>query len=291
MRLAIIGFGLIGGSVARALGARDAGRWHVAAWSRSGDGPRAALADGAIDVAAASAEEAVADADLVLLAASPLANLELVGRLGPAVAAAGATLSDVTSAQVRIARAAARVPGLRHVGGHPMAGIEARGYEAARADLFAGRPWIVLPGAQSSPGDVDRVRDLATACGGRPVELDPAVHDRLVAAISHAPLVIAAALAETVTSSDAWAPAAGLATGGWRDATRVARGDPDLGAGIAALNRDELVAWLDRFVATLGTWRADLEAVPDAPDAAAVASLRARFERVRTALGARPPDD
>ena len=291
MRLAIIGFGLIGGSVARALGARDAGRWRIAAWSRSSDGPRAALADGAIDVAAASAEEAVAGAELVLLAASPLANLELVARLGPAVAASGATLTDVTSAQARMARAAAQVAGLRHVGGHPMAGIEARGYDAARADLFAGRPWIVLPAPQAQPVDVDRVRDLAVACGGRPVELDPVVHDRLVAAISHAPLVIAAALAETVTSSDAWAPAAGLAAGGWRDATRVARGDPDLGAGIAALNRDELAAWLDRFAVTLAAWRAELEAVPDTPDAAAVASLRARFERVRSALEERPPDD
>ena len=290
MRLAIIGFGLIGGSVARALAARDAGRWRVAAWSRSSDGPRAALADGAIDVAAASAEEAIAGAELVLLTASPLANLELVGRLGPAVAAAGATLTDVTSAQARIARAAARVAGLHHVGGHPMAGIEARGYDAARADLFAGRPWIVLPGPQSLAEDVARVRDLAVACGGRPVELDPVEHDRLVAAVSHAPLVIAAALAETVTSSDAWAPAAGLAAGGWRDATRVARGDPDLGAGITALNRDELLAWLDRFTATLAAWRHELDAVPDAPDAAAVASLRARFERVRSALGTRPPD-
>ncbi len=291
MRLAIIGFGLIGGSVARALGARDAGRWRIAAWSRSSDGPRAALADGAIDVAAASAEETIAGAELVLLAASPLANLELVARLGPAVAAAGATLTDVTSAQARVARAAARVPGLRHVGGHPMAGAEARGYDAARADLFAGRPWIVLPGPQAQPADVDRVRDLAVACGGRPVELDPAVHDRLVAAISHAPLVIAAALAETVTSSDDWTAAAGLAAGGWGDTTRVARGDPDLGAGIAALNRDELAAWLDRFAATLAAWRAELEAVPDAPDAAAVASLRARFERVRAALASRSADD
>ncbi len=277
--------------MARALGARDAGRWRITAWSRSSDGPRAALADGAIDVAAASAEEAIAGAELVLLAASPLANLELVARLGPAAAAAGATLTDVTSAQARMARAAAGVPGLRHVGGHPMAGAEARGYDAARADLFAGRPWLVLPGPQAQPADVDRVRDLAVACGGRPVELDPAVHDRLVAAISHAPLVIAAALAETVTSSDAWAPAAGLAAGGWRDMTRVARGDPDLGAGIAALNRDELAAWLDRFAATLAAWRAELEVVPDTPDAAAVASLRARFERVRAALESRPADD
>ena len=112
-----------------------------------GDGPRAGLADGVLDAVATSPGAAVGGAELVLLAASPLANLELVASVGPAVAAAGATLTDVTSAQVRVGRAAARVPGLHHVGGHPMAGLETSGYEAARADLFAGRPWIVLPSA------------------------------------------------------------------------------------------------------------------------------------------------
>ncbi len=284
MRLAIVGFGLIGGSIARALAARDAGRWHVTAWSRSGDGPRAGLADGVLDAVAASPGEAVGGAELVLLAASPLANLELVASVGPAVAAAGATLTDVTSAQVRLARAAARVPGLHHVGGHPMAGLETSGYEAARADLFAGRPWIVLPSASGTLDDLERVRTLVAACGGIPVEMGAGEHDLLVAAVSHMPLFVAAALAETVTGSDAWEAAAGLAAGGWRDSTRIARGDPDLGAGIAALNRDELLRWLDRFAAELASWRADLAALPDVPGPADTEALRARLERVRSAL-------
>ncbi len=291
MRLAIVGFGLIGGSIARALAARDAGRWEVTAWSRSADGPRAALADGVIDAVAPSAAGAVAGAELVVLAASPLANLGLVTEVGPSVAATGATLSDVTSAQGAVARAAAAVPGLHHVGGHPMAGIEARGYEAARADLFVGRPWIVLPGSAALPEDVARVEELAVACGARPVALDPETHDRLVAAVSHLPLLVAAALAETVTGTDTWVGAAPLASGGWRDATRVARGDPDLGAGIAALNRDRLLEWLDRFSMVLDSWRADLAALPSTPDAGAAEALRQRFDRARVALdGARGTD-
>ena len=284
MRLSIVGFGLIGGSVARALAARDAGRWHVTAWSRSEDGPRAALADGVVDVVAPSAGDAVAGAELVLLAASPLANLDLVHTLGPVVAAAGATLMDVTSAHVRIARAAEAVPGLRYVGGHPMAGLEGRGYEAARADLFAGRPWIVLPSPATCAEDLARVGALVAACGGRPVTLEPAEHDHLVAAISHLPLVVAAALAEAVTSGPAWSDASRLAAGGWRDATRVARGDPDLGAGIVALNRDEVLAWLDRFAATLASWRAEVAGLPPEPVAADAGALRDRFERTRAAL-------
>jgi len=109
-------------------------------------------------------------------------------------------------------------------------------------------------------------------------------HDLLVAAVSHMPLFVAAALAETVTGSDAWGAAAGLAAGGWRDSTRIARGDPDLGAGIAALNRDELLRWLDRFAAELASWRADLAALPDSPGSADTDALRARLERVRSAL-------
>lgn len=274
----------MGGSVARALAARDAGAWHVTAWSRSADGPRAALADGVVDAVAPTAEDAVAAAELVLLAASPIANVELVSRLGPRIAASGALLTDVTSAQGAIARAAGAVRRLRHVGGHPMAGVEARGYEAARADLFVSRPWILVPSPRTSPDDVDVVRSLALACGGLPLELDAATHDVLVAAISHLPLVVAAALAETVTSSDSWARASLLAAGGWRDATRVARGDPALGAGIAALNRTELLAWLDRFVETIAAWREQVATLPAEPSAEGVEALRSRLERVRASL-------
>lgn len=284
MRLAIIGLGLIGGSVARALAARDAGAWHVAAWSRTREGPRAALADGVIDTVAPSAEEAVADADLVLLAASPLANLDLLRRLGPRAAEVGAVVTDVTSAQARLASAAAALPRLRYVGGHPMAGVEAHGYDAARADLFVDRPWIVLPGPDATEEDVGRVETLATACGGRIVRLAPDVHDHLVAAVSHLPLAVAAALAETVTGDPAWVDARPLAAGGWNDGTRVARGDAALATGIAALNRDELVAWLDRFAAVLASWRAEIATLPDVPDESSLDAARERFERVRRAL-------
>ncbi len=141
-----------------------------------------------------------------------------------------------------------------------------------------------MPSPSALPDDAGLVRSLATACGALPMELGAGDHDRLVAAISHMPLVVAAALAETVTSNDAWAAASVLAAGGWRDSTRVARGDPDLGAGIAALNRDELLVWLDRFAVVLAGWRSDLAGLPDRPGPADVDALRARFRGVRAAL-------
>jgi len=281
MKIAIIGLGLIGGSIARALAVRDPGQWEVTGWSRGGSAGQA-LSEGVIQVAAGAPESAVMNADLVVLAAAPAVNVELVGRLGAVVAGARATLTDVTSVQRPMAAAAAAVPGLRFVGGHPMAGRERRGYEAAAADLFVDRPWLVLPGASAGPEDVARVEALATACGARPRRLDPATHDRLVAAISHLPLIASAALAEAVTTSPDWPAAAELAAGGWRDATRLARGDADLGAGIASLNRDEILAWLGRLEAAIAAWKEEIRA----GDAEA---LRTRFERIRAALEAPAP--
>lgn len=280
MRLAILGFGLIGGSLARALAVRDPGGWHVTAWSRDPVPVERARREGILDLAAPDAAGAVAGCELVVLAASPLANLDLVARVGPLVAAAGATLSDVTSSQRAMARAAAQVPGLRFVGGHPMAGRERRGYAAADAALFVDRPWLVLPGPSAAPVDVERVERLARACGALPRLLDAATHDRLVAAVSHFPLLVSAALAETVTGGPDWPAALPLAAGGWRDMTRIARGDAELGAGIAATNADLLVEYLARLEAALAGWRAALEAAGGADGPA----LRERFERVRSAL-------
>jgi len=278
MRVAIIGLGLIGGSIARALAAREPGRWHVTAWSR-GRAPEEALGEGAVQAVAGTPDEAVgaADVELVVLAAAPAANLELLRRLGPLLVSGTATLTDVTSVQRPIAAAADAVPGLRFVGGHPMAGREQRGYAAASPDLFVDRPWLVLPGPGARDEDITRVEALATACGARSRRIDPATHDRMVAAVSHLPLLVSAALAEAVTTSPDWPAAVELAAGGWRDTTRLARGDPVLGAGIASLNRDEILVALDRFEYALAAWRTDLSAGERG-------GLAEHFERVRSAL-------
>jgi prephenate dehydrogenase len=258
-RLAILGFGLIGGSVALALAERAPRSWRVSAWSPSGRGPAAAGAAGLIAVAARDPSAAMAGADLVLLAADPRANLELVGRVGPSIAAAGAVLSDVTSVQQPMAAAAAAVTGLRAVGGHPMSGRERAGYQAASATLFVDRPWVVLPGPLASLDDVALVERLATDCGARPLRLDPAAHDAAVALISQLPLVMAASLVETAAGAAAWPHARELAAQGWRDTTRLARGDPALGAGMLSLNAGAVAAALRSQRATLDAWQARLD--------------------------------
>jgi prephenate dehydrogenase len=288
MRIAFLGFGLIAGSIARAVRASpDRPALTMAAWSPSGDGPAQALADGTIDLAAATAAEAIGGADLVVLAAPVPACLvamdELAAGLGVALPRT-AVITDVASTKAALLQRANRL-GLRYVGGHPMAGVESAGYRAGRADLFVDRPWVVVPGRSADRADVERVEALIEACGARPVQMEAEAHDRAVAGISHLPLLLAAALVEAVAGSageDAradWAAASQLTAGGWRDMTRLARGDPAMGAGIAVSNAPALADRLRDLRAVLDRWQSELER-PGGPDGVAIQD-RLRAARAR----------
>lgn len=293
MRIALLGFGLIGGSIARAL-RRTEGGFPIAAWSPSGAGPRAALAAGVVDAAPREPAAALAGAELVVLAAPPLDCLALLDQLaGPwrDALAAGTTITDVASTKGAIV-ARADALGLSFVGGHPMAGRETTGFGAATAELFEGRPWVIVPGRAAGEPDLERVGRLARACGARPLRLTAAEHDAATAAVSHLPLVLAAALVEAVAGGidqspdPAWPLARDLAAGAWRDMTRIARGDPAMAAGIAATNAAELAARLRVVLDVLERWRLALEA-PGGPDPIA---LLAAFAAVRERLGGVPPE-
>lgn len=286
MRVAFLGLGLIGGSIAHALRTSRPG-WTVAAWSPSGAGPADARDAGVVDVVAATAAHALDGAAIVVLAAPPSACLELIDELAgslrdhldPAV-----TVTDVASTKAAIV-ARADAARLRFVGGHPMAGRELSGFGAADPELFRDRPWIVVPGLHAGPADRSLVEDLAAACGARPLPMTAADHDVAVAAISHLPLVVAAALVEAVAGGEGpprpgWAAAAPLAAGGWRGTTRLARGDVEMGAGIAATNPGPIAAGIRELRAVLDGWLTDLEQ-PGGPDEAAI---RARLAAARRRL-------
>jgi prephenate dehydrogenase len=285
MRVAILGLGLIGGSIARALAATGVSRPSVAAWTPAGRGPASALAAGVIDLAATSPEAALDGADLVILAAPASEILGLLGRLaGPWRSAldADAVLTDVASTKGAIVNRAATL-GLRFVGGHPMAGRETNGFAASSAHLLVDRPWVIVPSGDEAA--VGRVEDLATAVGARPLRMTASDHDSAVAAISHLPLIVAAALVEAVAGGptgerDDWPTLATLAATGWRDMTRLARGDVAMGAGIGATNGPEIAARIRDLMAVLEGWSAALSA-PDGPDEAAIADrLRVARERL-----------
>jgi len=221
--------------------------------------------------------ECVAGADLVVLAGPPLAVLETLGDLpDPLLRADGPTVTDVASTKAAILRQA-DLGSARFVGGHPMAGSDASGLCGGRPDLFEARPWVVVPGRSASDADVARVEALATTVGAVPVRMTAEAHDAAVAAVSHLPLVVAAALVEAMTGSEDWPAASGVAASGWRDTTRLARGDPEMGAGILATNAAAVVDRLAALRTAIDGWMAALED----PDAAV---LRARLAAARAGL-------
>jgi prephenate dehydrogenase len=291
-RIAFLGFGLIAGSIARRLAAgrpaAGAGgdRPEVVAWSPSNRGPGEAAAEGIIDHVAADPAAAVIGADLVVIGAPPIETIELLGSLGGrlrGVLGPDAVVTDVASSKEAITTAA-DAAAIRFVGGHPMAGRELAGYGAASADLFVGRPWVLVPGAGADEAAVERVAWLAAACGARPMRMSAREHDAATAAISHLPLVVAAALVEAVAGGTAerpgWPVAASLAASGWRDMTRLARGDETMGAGIAATNAPAIAARLHELRSVLDTWIEDLERAGGPDPARLEARLRAVRERL-----------
>ena len=289
VRVALLGFGLIGGSIARALAAHDR-RWQLTAWSPSGTGTRDALRHGVIAARAPDPETALRGAELVVLAAPPLVNLELVDRVAPLLAGGDCTLSDVSSVQGAIQDRAARHPRLHFVGGHPMSGRERAGYGASTAALFRARPWAVVPGAAARPVDVARVRAVALACGAEPIEVGAAEHDAAVAGISHLPLLASVALVESVAGDEHWELASRLAAQGWRDTTRLARGDAALGAGILTANAPAISARLQRYRAALDRWQGLLDGLAEPPVAPSdrldrAPEIRERLRSATIALG------
>ncbi|HUG30387.1 MAG TPA: prephenate dehydrogenase/arogenate dehydrogenase family protein [Candidatus Limnocylindria bacterium] len=294
-RIAFLGFGLIGGSLALAL--REAGSTtRLAAWTPDGTGPAEGVRRRLLDVAPATAAEALDGAGLVVLAGPPLAILsaleELAGTLNGALSA-GVTITDVASTKAVIA-ATAEDLGLPFVGGHPMAGRETTGVGSATADLFLDRPWVIVVAEGTDARHVERVEALATAAGARPARMEAIDHDLAVAAISHLPLIASAALVESVAAdAERWPVARRLAASGWRDVTRLARGDPDMGAGIIATNARPIAGYLRAYRDALDAWLAELdemtdESQPVVPGPERVAGLKTRLVAARATLEQEP---
>jgi prephenate dehydrogenase len=238
-RITIVGLGLVGGSLARALSALDAPP-QVVGWSPSADERGAAAAAGVVAEAPANRSTALADAELVVLAA-PLdpsrALLGIVAEEAPPTA----TISDVVSLKGPMA-VAARACGLgdRWVGCHPMAGSEASGFAASRADLFAeARVWTVADGGAEAR--VPAVHRLWEAIGARPERIDAVTHDRLMALASHLPQLVSTALANVMAS--AGVQESELGPGG-RDMTRLAGSSVDVWRDLLACAPIELSAGL-----------------------------------------------
>jgi prephenate dehydrogenase len=263
-RVALLGLGLMGGSLGLALRERDLAEQVAGYDAREGAVARA-RERGAIDEASASLEAAVRGADLVVLATPVLAMAALFEALAPSVEA-GAVVTDLGSTKWSVCEwADGLLPHPEHfVGGHPMAGREQSGIEAAESGLFEGSTWCLTPTARTNPEATARVAGLVTRLGAVPHLLDPQTHDRLVAGVSHLPIVAAAALVRSLAETADWDAMSALAAGGFRDATRVASGDPVMARDICLSNAGQLVGRLDAYIRELQRLRAHIAAADSA---------------------------
>jgi len=279
-KLAVVGVGLVGGSFALAL--KAAGRVEtVVGIGRSRENLDAAAALGIIDRAIMIDTDwtrELADADVVLLA-TPVAQFPalfkaMAGRLPPR-----AVLTDAGSTKQNVIAAArlhlgAALP--RFVPGHPIAGTEHTGAAAAFATLYRDRNVVLTPLPENDPEAVALVGALWTACGARVQELDPGTHDRIFAAVSHLPHLLAFALVDLLAARPDAAEVFRYAASGFRDFTRIAAGSPEMWRDIALANRGALLA-------EIGAYRDELDRIAAMVAAGDGAALEAVFTRAATA--------
>ncbi len=255
-KLAIVGLGLLGGSVAAAARSRGLVQEVVGAARRPG--PLAwALEAGLVDAVATPAE-AVVGADLVVLG-TPVGSM---GRVVSDIAsslAPGCLVTDVGSVKASVVEL---LPGLlpagvEFVGSHPMAGSHLRGPEHARADLFVGASVVVTPRTGQDPEPIARIEAFWRALGARVTRRSPAAHDEEVAWVSHLPHLVAFAFADALRSAPT--RVGELAGGGFRDFTRIAQSDAELWGEILSLNGKALSGPLNHFSASLASLARVLE--------------------------------
>jgi prephenate dehydrogenase len=231
-RVLVAGTGLIGTSVALAL--RERG---TEVWLSDADEAAARLAaDLGAGTVVRDLRDAKGIADIAVLAVPPAAVAAVLAQAQECAVAD--VYTDVASVkELPVAQARERGCDLRaYVPGHPLAGRERHGPAAARADLFLGRAWALCPLPETAADAVEAVTALAVACGADPVRADPATHDRWVALVSHAPHVVAAAMAARLAPPEVPAGALALAGQGLRDVTRIAAGDSELWTQILSAN-------------------------------------------------------
>lgn len=255
-RIAIVGLGLIGGSLGLAIKRAEIGDVEIAGTARTRDTAQRAKKIGAIDVVAGSAAEAVEGARLVIVAAPIIAIRGVFAEIAPALAE-GAIVTDVASTKGEVTRWAKELlPETAHfVGGHPMAGKETQGIGAADAELFRGKPWVIAPSGHTAEAAVQTIVGLAQTTGAEPLFMDPDEHDSYAAAISHLPLLLSSALFSVAHGSAAWPELAQMASSGFRDTTRLASGSPEMAHDIMISNQQNVLHWLDRYMDELARFR------------------------------------
>ncbi len=259
-RLCIVGVGLIGGSLARAL--KTAGAvGEVVGYGRDPQALQLARDLGVIDRGETDPQAALRDAEVVVLAV-PVGAMETVLRDLAPYLTPEMIVTDVGSTKGSVVAAAERVFGTvpsRFIPGHPIAGTERSGVAASFAELYHNRRVILTPLAATDRSALETVRTLWQAAGAKVVEMEVAHHDEVLAATSHLPHILAFTLVDTLARMEEHTEIFCFAAGGFRDFTRIASSDPRMWHDICLANRDALLGVMDRYAADLGQLRGAIE--------------------------------
>jgi len=276
-RIAILGLGLIGGSLACALKSRGA-VGEVVGWGHREASLRQGVELGVIDRYCLDLVEAIKGADVVVIATPTLVAEDMLEQLAPLLDAK-TLITDVASVKGNLLRAAQRIFGhipANLVLGHPIAGSEKNGVTAAKADLFVKHRVILTPTTQTDPAALSRIRRMWTLTGADVIDMAVDEHDAILACTSHLPHVLAYTLVDALAGQQSGTDIFRFAAGGFRDFTRIASSDPKMWHDIALANRDALLSSIDLFATDLARVRKAI-AVQDS------AALLQTFQRAKHA--------
>ena len=276
-KIAIIGLGLIGGSIGLGLKQAKIRGLEVVGYDAEIQAGKMAARLGAVDTAAFRLPDAVEGANMVIVATPVLAireTLETIATMvtpGCVVTDTGSTKEDVMSwADEYLPRE------VSFVGGHPMAGKEESGIDNADPELFQGSRYVIIPSESAGKEAVKTVLDMVQLLGARAYFMDAFEHDSYVASVSHLPILLSTALVSATSKSPAWRDMSRLAATGFRDVTRLASGDPVMSLDICVTNREGIVHWINEAIKELQQYR---DMVSDTVDEEGVQRLGEAFAK------------
>lgn len=252
----ILGFGLIGGSIALAIKKRC--NLEIVAFSRSEAPLLKAFGEGVLSEYSVSDLGIFRDCDIVFLCTPVDRICGYAEKLAP-ILKKDCILTDAGSTKGEIFDVLSENRDLNYIGGHPMAGSEKTGYNAAKDSLYENAFYVLTPSAHTESRLVEEYKELVEKIGAIPIILDPYRHDYIVAAISHIPHIVAVSLVNTVHSLDNDGYMHTLAAGGFRDITRIASSGAEMWSGICCENKDEILKVLDSFSQTIGDFKQKIE--------------------------------
>ena len=248
MRITIIGLGLIGGSIGLALKQANWREAEIVGYVRRPEAVSTALSSGAVDKVELNLNEAIKGADLVIIATPVLTVRDVFSQIAEDPPT-NSIITDTASTKLQIMQWAEELlpSTVSFIGGHPMAGKETPGIDAAKADLFRNCTYCLMPAPQAKPEAMQTVTDMVGKIGAVPLTISAQGHDNLVAGISHLPVLLSAALVLVTTQNLSWEQMSPLAASGYRDLTRLASGNPEVSAHICLSNQAAIISWIDEF--------------------------------------------